>query len=147
MKISVDEQNEGIRADSYLADIMQDFSRSKIQKLIKENLVTVNGKSVKASYILKDNDLIVIEDNLINEKNKILPENIPLDIVWEDDNMAVINKPSGMLTHPTVNETSGTLVNALMYKYKDALSDINGDMRKGILHRLDRNTFPIFNII
>lgn len=146
MKILIDEQNEGIRTDTYLAEIMQDFSRSKIQKLIKDNSVTVNGKDVKPSYLLKCNDLVIIEDNVIDEKNKILPENIPLDIVWEDDNMAVVNKPSGMLTHPTINETSGTLVNALMYKYGNTLSNINGDIRRGIIHRLDRNTSGIIMI-
>ena len=98
--------------------------------------VSVNFKSVKPSYILKEGD--IIEFNPI-QKVEILPEDIPLYIVWEDENMLVVNKPSGMLTHPTAIETSGTLVNALLYRYAENLSDINGEFRRGIIHRLDRN--------
>lgn len=103
----------------------------------KKGAVSVNSKSVKPSYILKEGD--IIEFNPI-QKVEILPEDIPLNIVWEDENMLVVNKPSGMLTHPTAIETSGTLVNALLYRYGENLSDINGEFRRGIIHRLDRNT-------
>lgn len=138
MKLIIDELTDNIRIDAYLADYMQDFSRSKIQSEIKKGSVLVNSKPVKPSYSVKEGDEIVVEipENII----KIEPENIPLDIVWEDDNMLVVNKPSGMLTHPTTIETSGTLVNALLFKYGENLSNVNGEFRRGILHRLDRNT-------
>lgn len=137
MKIIIDELNSDTRLDIFLADYLKEYSRSKIQSEIKEGLVKVNDKHVKPSYTLKEGDVI---DFTPSAPIRILPENIPLDIVWEDENMLVVNKPSGMLTHPTTIETTGTLVNALLYKYGDNLSDINGEFRRGILHRLDRNT-------
>ena len=130
MKLVIDEFSSDNRIDSFLADYMQDFSRSKIQTEIKKGSVLVNSKIVKPSYILKENDLIEFEPPV--NKIEILPENIPLNIIWEDDDMLVINKPSGMLTHPTTIETTGTLVNALMYKYGENLSDVNGD-RKSVV--------------
>lgn len=138
MKLIIDELTDNIRIDTYLADYMQDFSRSKIQSEIKKGSVLVNSKTVKPSYSVKEGDEIVFEAP--ETTIKIEPENIPLDIVWEDENMLVVNKPSGMLTHPTTIETTGTLVNALLYKYGENLSDVNGEFRRGILHRLDRNT-------
>ena len=138
MKLIIDEFSESTRIDSYLAEIMPDFSRSKIQTLIKSGKILVNTLQKKPSYELKAGDIITGE--LENDIIKIEPENIPLEIVWEDENMAVVNKPSGMLTHPTTLETSKTLVNALLYKYGENLSDINGEFRRGIVHRLDRNT-------
>ena len=138
MKLIIDEFSESTRIDSYLAEIMPDFSRSKIQTLIKNGKILVNTLQKKPSYELKAGDIITRE--LENDIIKIEPENIPLEIVWEDENMAVVNKPSGMLTHPTTLETSKTLVNALLYKYGENLSDINGEFRRGIVHRLDRNT-------
>ena len=138
MKLIIDELTDNIRIDTYLADYMQDFSRSKIQSEIKKGSVLVNSKTVKPSYSVKEGDEIVFE--IPETTIKIEPENIPLDIVWEDENMLVVNKPSGMLTHPTTIETTGTLVNALLYKYGENLSDVNGEFRRGILHRLDRNT-------
>lgn len=138
MKLIIDEFSESTRIDSYLAEIMPDFSRSKIQTLIKSGKILVNTLQKKPSYELKAGDIITGE--LENDIIKIEPENIPLEIVWEDENMAVVNKPSGMLTHPTALETTKTLVNALLYKYGENLSDINGEFRRGIVHRLDRNT-------
>ena len=138
MKLIIDELTDNIRIDAYLADYMQDFSRSKIQSEIKKGSVLVNSKTVKPSYSIKEGDEIVF--GIPETTIKIEPENIPLDIVWEDENMLVVNKPSGMLTHPTTIETTGTLVNALLYKYGENLSDVNGEFRRGILHRLDRNT-------
>lgn len=138
MKLIIDEFSESTRIDSYLAEIMPDFSRSKIQTLIKSGKILVNTLQKKPSYELKAGDIITGE--LENDIIKFEPENIPLEIVWEDENMAVVNKPSGMLTHPTTLETSKTLVNALLYKYGENLSDINGEFRRGIVHRLDRNT-------
>ena len=144
MKIIIDDLTEEKRLDSYLAECLQDYSRSKIQSEIKRGSVVVNSKETKPSYIIKSGDVIElnIQDNIL----KIEPENIPLDIIYEDENMLVINKPSGMLTHPTSVETTGTLVNALLYKYGENLSDINGDFRRGILHRLDRNTSGLLMI-
>lgn len=144
MKLIIDELTDNIRIDAYLADYMQDFSRSKIQSEIKKGSVLVNSKTVKPSYSVKEGDEIIVEipENVI----KIEPENIPLNIVWEDENMLVVNKPSGMLTHPTTIETTETLVNALLYKYGENLSDVNGEFRRGILHRLDRNTSGLLMI-
>ena len=144
MKIVVDDLCEERRLDSYLADYLQDFSRSKISNEIKNGSVLVNFKNTKPSYTIKSGD--IIEINIKENILKIEPENIPLEIVYEDENMAVINKPSGMLTHPTTIETSGTLVNALLYKFGENLSDINGEFRRGILHRLDRNTSGLLMI-
>ena len=144
MKLIIDELTEEKRIDAYLAEYMHDFSRSKIQSELKQGSVVVNSQKVKPSYIVKNGDCI--EVNIKAEFIKIEPENISIDVVWEDDNMLVVNKPSGMLTHPTNIETSGTLVNALLYRYGENLSDINGEFRRGILHRLDRNTSGLLMI-
>ncbi len=134
-----DENDESKRLDSFLSEITPELSRSKIQNLIKSGSVKINGSIKKPSYILKENDKIDFE--IPEQKSlEIKPQNIALDIVYEDENMLVVNKPSGMLTHPTSQERENTLVNALLYKYGQNLSDINGEFRRGILHRLDRNT-------
>lgn len=148
MKVIIDELIDNTRIDNYLVEIIPYKSRSKIQAEIKKGQVLINSKIVKPSYILKDNDILEINDNVFEEKTFLpQPENITLDVLWEDENMAVINKPSGMLSHPTTNEMSGTLVNALLYKYgKENLSSINGEMRRGIVHRLDRNTSGLIMI-
>jgi len=146
MKLTVDELSEGLRIDFYLASVLQDFSRAKIQQMIKKDVVKINGRNIKASCILKENDIIEIDESDLSENYEIKPENIQLEVVWEDENMAVINKPSGMLTHPTTTERSGTLVNALLYHYGNNLSDLNGDYRRGIVHRLDRNTSGLIMI-
>ena len=129
--------NDGIRIDKYLLDKL-DISRNKIQKLINDNNILVNGKSVKASYIVRVDDLIEC-DFLYKEKIDILPEDIPLDIVYEDDDLLVVNKPSGMVVHPAVGNYSHTLVNALMYHCNN-LSQVNGVIRTGIVHRIDADT-------
>lgn len=146
MKLIIDENSEGQRLDIFLSELMPEISRSKIQTKIKEGKVQVSSKTVKSSYALKIGDIVEYEDLTTNKNLSPQPENIPLEIVWEDENMAVINKPSGMLTHPTIQETSGTLVNALLHKFGNNLSDLNGDMRKGIVHRLDRNTSGLIMI-
>ena len=129
--------NDGIRIDKYLLDKL-DISRNKIHKLINDNNILVNGKSVKASYIVRVDDLIEC-DFLYKEKIDILPEDIPLDIVYEDDDLLVVNKPSGMVVHPAVGNYSHTLVNALMYHCNN-LSQVNGVIRPGIVHRIDADT-------
>ena len=147
MLLTIDENTDNTRLDVYLSDLYEGVSRSKIQNAIKSGKVLVNIQIKKPSYVLKEGDNVEFE-NLIEEKSlNIEPEDIPLEIVWEDENMAVVNKPSGMLTHPTPLETSGTLVNALLYKYGvDGLSDLNGEFRRGIVHRLDRNTSGLLMI-
>ena len=146
MLLIIDENNDDIRLDLYLSELYEGISRSKIQSAIKSGKVTVNSENKKPSYILKEGDKIEFENLIPDTVLKIEPENIPLEIVWEDENMAVINKPSGMLTHPTPLETSGTLVNALLYKFGENLSNLNGEFRRGIVHRLDRNTSGLLMI-
>lgn len=134
----------GQRADIFLSAVFPEISRSYIQKQIKLGNVLVNSTPAKSSQILKIDDEISAgfeQSSLIEPK----PENNPVEIIYEDDTMAVINKPSGMLTHPTSTETSGTLVNALLNTF-DSLSDCNGKMRPGIVHRLDRNTSGLLMI-
>ena len=132
--IKVEEETTS-RLDTYLAEKL-DLSRSKIQKLIKEDLVTVNGKNVNGSYQVKLNDEIEVNDDLDYEM-KVEPENIPLDIVYEDDDLLVINKPSGMVVHPAAGHYTGTLVNALLYHFNIESKD---KIRPGIVHRLDKDT-------
>ena len=125
----------GLRIDSYLAEELN-LSRSKVQKLIKEKLVLVNGKEVSSSYNVKLDDEIEVNDDLNYDIN-VEPEDIKLDIVYEDDDLLVINKPSGMVVHPAPGHYTGTLVNALLfYLNKEATTN----MRPGIVHRLDKDT-------
>lgn len=133
------ENEEGMRLDVYLAEEIEDISRSRIQKLIKDGNVTVNEKPVKANYrlLLGDRVSIAIPEAKAPD---ILPENIPLDILYEDSDVIVVNKPKQMVVHPAPGHYSGTLVNALMYHCKDDLSGINGDLRPGIVHRIDMDT-------
>ncbi|MBE7712198.1 MAG: RluA family pseudouridine synthase [Cyanobacteria bacterium SIG26] len=146
MEIFADENAEGLRLDLYLSELYDGISRSKVQSAIKSGKVLLNGDVKKSSYILKENDRIEFENLIEDSVVKIEPENISIEVVWEDENMAVVNKPSGMITHPTPIETSGTLVNALLYKFGENLSDINGEFRPGIVHRLDRNTSGLLMI-
>lgn len=146
IKIIVDELIEAQRLDSALAVVIDGFSRSQIQSLVKKGDVRVNGELVKSSQKLKLNDVVEITPTAVEDKLVLEPENIPFDVVYEDENMAVVNKPSGILTHPTTNEKSGTLVNGLLYRFGENLSDINGVFRRGVLHRLDRNTSGLLMI-
>lgn len=140
-----EDNDEGIRLDNYLSNLFANISRSKIQNAIKNGKVLVNNSIKKPSYNLKIGEKVEFE--LEEEKVDVIkPQNIPLDITYEDENMLVVNKPSGMLTHPTTIEKENTLVNALLYKYGNNLSDINGYLRRGILHRLDRNTSGLLMI-
>lgn len=141
-----DEKSDGKRLDIAVCEFNPDLSRNFVQTLIKEGFITLNEKNVKPSAKLSEGDKITIncENSGIPE---IKPENINIEIVYEDDNCLVVNKPSDMLTHPTNKEFSGTLVNALLFKYgREGLSDINGELRPGILHRLDRNTSGLLMI-
>ena len=139
ISFTITEELEGERIDKCLSMLIDSLSRSFIQKLIKDGGVFVGGKAVKANYNVKVDDEVVfhIPDSV---EPDIEPENIPLDILYEDDDVIVINKPKGMVVHPAAGHYSGTLVNALMYHCKDSLSGINGIMRPGIVHRIDMNT-------
>lgn len=129
----------GERIDKYLSEQLEDMTRSHIQKLIKENMVRVNGMAVKSNFKLSESDQIEVEIPELKEPD-ILPENIPLDILYEDQDILVVNKPKGMVVHPAPGHYTGTLVNAIMYHCKDNLSGINGVMRPGIVHRIDMDT-------
>lgn len=128
----------GQRIDKVLPELNSEWSRTQIQDWIKLSLVTVNGKVVKSNYKVKLNDQInVIEKEVV--ETDIKPENLNLDIYYEDDDVAVVYKPKGMVVHPSAGHYSGTLVNGLMYQMKD-LSGINGEIRPGIVHRIDKDT-------
>ena len=137
--IKINEESVGKRIDSFIPSIKKDISRSMVQKLIEEKNIKVNGKETKHSYKLKLNDEIEIS---IPEAKEIdlKAQDIPLDIIYEDDDIIVINKPKGMVVHPANGNPDGTLVNAVMAICKDSLSGIGGEIRPGIVHRLDKDT-------
>lgn len=134
---------EGERLDKYLSVIFQEsdgaWSRSFFQKLIRDGKVLVNAIPQKANYRLRADDLIEVEIPDAVE-TPILPEDIPLDILYEDADVLIVNKPKGMVVHPSAGHYSGTLVNAVMYHCRDSLSGINGEIRPGIVHRIDMDT-------
>lgn len=142
---AVEKEDIGTRIDIFLAANIDDLTRNGIQKLIESGNVTINDKAVKANYKLRSNDIINISvpDPVSVE---ILSENIPLDILYEDDDIIIINKPQGMVVHPAPGHYSGTLVNALMYHCGDGLSGINGVLRPGIVHRIDKDTSGVLMI-
>ena len=129
----------GERIDKFLSEQNEEFTRSYIQKLIEEENVLVNGNIVKASYKIKAGDNITVNADDVDEL-EVVAENIPLDIVYEDKDIIVINKEKGMVVHPGNGNYTGTLVNSLMYTHKDKLSAINGTVRPGIVHRIDKDT-------
>ena len=135
----VDNEDAGLRLDVFLSNIFADLSRSYIQKQIKSCCILVNNKQAKPSQVIKTEDNISLNIDTDSDL-QIEPQNIPLDIKYEDEQMLVVNKPSGMLTHPTSIEKTDTLVNALLFYTNSQLSDCNGINRPGIVHRLDRNT-------
>ena len=136
---TVDGENEGIRIDKWICGQNSDISRSMLQKLLADGKVSVNGRSALKSYQVKSGDDIVID---VPEPVELsaAPENIPVDIVYEDNDLLVVNKPKGMVVHPASGNYSGTLVNALMYHCSGRLSSINGVIRPGIVHRIDKDT-------
>lgn len=135
----VEECESGLRIDKFISERMDELSRSYIQKLLKEQKVSVNDKPVKQNYKIAADDEVQLEIPDSKELD-ILPEDIPLDILYEDNDILIVNKPKGMVVHPAAGHYSGTLVNALMFHCKDSLSGINGIMRPGIVHRIDKDT-------
>ncbi len=135
----VDESTDHIRIDKYLNELLPDQSRSYIQKLLKDGHILVNNSIIKPNYKVKADDRIQIDIPEPIEAN-IEAENIPLNIIYEDNDVLIVNKPKEMVVHPAPGNYSGTLVNALMYHCKDSLSNINGVLRPGIVHRIDKNT-------
>lgn len=133
------EEDDGVRIDLFLTKQLENISRSYIQKLIKEKEISVNGATIKSNYKVGVNDVIKMTIPDLSEPD-ILPENIPLDILYEDMDILIVNKPKGMVVHPSPSHYTGTLVNALMYYCKEDLSGINGVMRPGIVHRIDMDT-------
>ena len=138
------ENDINVRIDKFLSNKLPEFSRSYLQDLIKEGYVFVNNEYVKPSYKLEENDSVIIYYKPIASL-EVLPENIPLDIVYEDSHIAIINKPVGMVVHPSPGHQNNTLVNALLYHIKD-LSGINGVFRPGIVHRIDMDTSGLIAI-
>ena len=138
MIIYADKASEGMRLDAFIAE-KTDISRSRVAKMIEEGLITVGGAPSTKKYAVKDADEIEITE-VAAEEYEAVAENIPLDVVYEDEDIIVINKPSGMVVHPAPGNYTGTLVNALLYHCKDSLSGIGGVMRPGIVHRIDKDT-------
>ena len=138
-RFSITEEMEEERIDKCISMLIDSLSRSYIQKLIREEAVTVNGRPVKGSYRVKTDDEVAFCLPKAAEPS-IEAEDIPLDILYEDRDIIVVNKPKGMVVHPAAGHYSGTLVNALMYHCGSELSGINGCMRPGIVHRIDRDT-------
>ncbi|MBO5551151.1 MAG: RluA family pseudouridine synthase [Lachnospiraceae bacterium] len=138
LSFTVPEELAGFRLDKGISEYYEEISRSRISKVIKDGGVSVNGRAMKASSILEASDKVsfTLPDSAIPD---IEPEDIPLDILYEDDAVIIVNKPKGMVVHPAAGHYSGTLVNALMYHCKD-LSGINGVLRPGIVHRIDKDT-------
>ncbi|MCR5636427.1 MAG: RluA family pseudouridine synthase [Clostridiales bacterium] len=138
IEFKITENSGGERIDKSVSENTE-LSRSAAQKLIEQNAVLVNDAPVKSNYKVKLNDMVKV--NVPEPKNiETTPENIPLEIIYEDDWLLVVNKPKGMVVHPAAGNYSGTLVNALLYHCKDSLSGINGEIRPGIVHRIDKNT-------
>ncbi len=137
--IDVPENFEGERVDKFLSVLLENSSRNSIQKLIENGKVLVNGVVVNKKYKVSTDDEVTVLPSELKPLDAE-PENIPLDIVYEDEHLLVVNKPRGMVVHPAPGNYSGTLVNALLYHCKDSLSGINGILRPGIVHRIDKDT-------
>ena len=135
----VTDEYEGLRIDKLISELMDSLSRSYIKKLIDDDKVKCNGKDIKASYTVSEGDRIELEIPPL-QVPEIVPQDIPLDILYEDDDVLVVNKPKDMVVHPAAGHYEGTIVNAVMYHCRDNLSGINGVMRPGIVHRIDKDT-------
>lgn len=135
----VKDDEAGKRIDSYLSNKDDEISRVAVQRLIKNDKILVNGKSTKASYKVQENDSIKVEEEKPKEIS-LKPQDIPVEIIYEDKDIIVVNKPKGMVVHPANGNPDGTLVNSLMSICKDSLSGIGGEIRPGIVHRLDKDT-------
>lgn len=138
LEYTVEQEETGTRIDVLVAGLDEELTRARVQKLIEQGEVTVNDGPVKANYKVREGDVVVVRFPE-PENVEIRPENIPLNIVYEDSDLLVINKPQGMVVHPAAGNYSGTLVNALLGHCKD-LSGINGVIRPGIVHRIDKDT-------
>ncbi|WP_370991426.1 RluA family pseudouridine synthase [Bacillus tropicus] len=138
VQVTVTEEQKNERIDKFVAGINNEWSRTQVQQWIKDDVVTVNGKAVKGNYKVKENDEITVTIPEPEELD-IQPEDMNLEIYYEDADVLVVNKPRGMVVHPAPGHTSGTLVNGLMHHCTD-LSGINGVMRPGIVHRIDKDT-------
>ncbi len=136
--LNVTDSYAGERLDKFLSETLEDTSRSDVQSRIKSGEITVNDVIVKPNYKLKTDDVITVHERQLVE-SEIVPEDLNLDIVYEDEDVAVVYKPRGMVVHPAAGHASGTLVNGLMYQLK-SLSGINGELRPGIVHRIDKDT-------
>ena len=136
---NVEPEYNGQRIDKFLSETLPEYSRSFIQKVVKDGGVLVDEKCVKSNYKLSAGQILKLNVPELVEPD-IVPEDIPLDILYEDDDIIVVNKPKGMVVHPAAGHYTGTLVNALMYHCRDNLSGINGVTRPGIVHRIDMNT-------
>ncbi len=141
----IEPEDAGERIDTYLGRVIDNVSRSYIQKLIKEGRVQIDGKPLKKKNIRLEEEMEVSIEVPEPEKLKVEPENIPVEIVYEDESLMIVNKPQGMVVHPAPGNYSGTLVNALMY-HAENLSSINGVIRPGIVHRIDKDTSGILMI-
>ena len=137
-KTLIVDTDKEIRIDQYLSSIEElELTRAKIQKMISSGFILVNDKKIKNGYKVSNNDKVLIKE--YHEDTSIKKEKMPLDIVYEDDDVIVVNKKSGVVVHPSIGNTSGTLVNGLMY-YGKNLSKVNGEFRPGIVHRIDKDT-------
>ena len=141
-QFKVKKEETGKRIDAYISSVDTEISRTAAQRLIEEQAITVNGKNTKASYKVQENDVIEIQENEPKEI-ELKAENIPVEIIYEDEDIIVVNKPKGLVVHPAVGNPDGTLVNAIMAICKDSLSGIGGEIRPGIVHRLDKDTSGI----
>ena len=139
LEFVVTDEYEGLRIDKLISELVDSLSRSYIKKLIDDNKVTCNDKKVKASYQVSDGDRIELEIPPL-QIPEIVPEDIPLDILYEDGDVLIVNKPKDMVVHPAAGHYTGTIVNAVMHHCRDNLSGINGVMRPGIVHRIDKDT-------
>ena len=139
----IEQEDKGKRIDIFVAEVLEEgISRSRVQKLAEQGFLKVNEKAVKSNYKLHEKDVVVFTIPEI-QPVEIVPENIALDIVYEDEDVIVVNKPQSMVVHPAPGHMTGTLVNGLLYHCKNNLSGINGIQRPGIVHRIDKDTSGI----